>query len=103
MSALPTVHSNTSVIAFRAGHAIIDLTGFRDMPNIHVPGITNTIQNLLSKNILPVLKVWYDNVIQFMPIVCSGTTIHFIYTKDQVNMHIGYIAYDVVTLEEQPK
>lgn len=50
-----------SVIAFRASHCIIDLTAFdipmfKGEPSVTIPGIYNTITNLLDKNIIPIIK-----------------------------------------------
>lgn len=56
------VEVSGSIVAFRARHCIIDLTGFGEVgeDGITVPGLHATVGNLLKKNIIPVIKFSTD-------------------------------------------
>lgn len=69
-----------SVIAFRARHCIIDLTGFTvpegsDSSDLNIPSLYDSITNLLNKNIIPVFKFRKNNATEtyFEPVYLITT------------------------------
>lgn len=82
-----------SIIAFRGRNAIIDLTGYPTLESgevtVVIPGITDTIRNLLKKNYIVWLK---------MP--STGTTGYLYPVLSAHNTQTAFIYFDWTNANE---